>query len=167
LSAINLAHGHLAGGEQRPEQHGRGVRRWQHGLCFDPSLELFVQPAARSRWWCERCHWLGGKWVKAKSRSPASCRLSATARCLSRHLRTKVFRRASTSSRVPRRSVWVHREESDRPRRTLIRASDAAVNLQNFSRDERMRLPECPRAPSGAPEVHCRSLRGLRPPSAL
>ena len=47
LPAINLAHVHLAGGEQRPEQHGAGVRRWQHGLCFDPSLELFVQPLDR------------------------------------------------------------------------------------------------------------------------
>src|SRR2546423_7354009 len=30
-------------------------------------------------------HWLGGRQVKVKSRSPASSRLSATARCLSRH----------------------------------------------------------------------------------
>jgi hypothetical protein len=45
-------------------------------------------------------HWLGGSGVKLKSRSPAFCRLSATARCLSRHLRMKAWRRASTSSRV-------------------------------------------------------------------
>src|SRR5882724_6414076 len=32
-------------------------------------------------------HWLAGNRVKVKSRSPASARLSATARCLSRHLR--------------------------------------------------------------------------------
>src|SRR6516162_4823745 len=31
-------------------------------------------------------HWLGGKRVKAKRRSPASSKLSATARCFSRHL---------------------------------------------------------------------------------
>ena len=31
-------------------------------------------------------HWLGGRRVKVKRRSPASSRLSATARCLSRHL---------------------------------------------------------------------------------
>src|ERR1700730_4447469 len=37
-------------------------------------------------------HWLGGSRVKVKSRSPASCRLSATARCLSRHLRMKALR---------------------------------------------------------------------------
>ena len=37
--------------------------------------------------------------LKVKSRSPASCRLSATARCLSRHLRMKALRRASISSR--------------------------------------------------------------------
>jgi hypothetical protein len=34
-------------------------------------------------------HWLGGSRVKVKSRSPASCRLSGTAPCLSRHLRMK------------------------------------------------------------------------------
>lgn len=46
-------------------------------------------------------HWLGGSRVKVKSRSPASYRLSTTARCLSRHLRMKALRRASISSRVP------------------------------------------------------------------
>src|SRR6266516_7228653 len=40
-------------------------------------------------------HWLGGRRVKVKSRSPASSRLSARARCLSRHLRMKALRRAS------------------------------------------------------------------------
>ena len=38
-------------------------------------------------------HWLGGRRVKVNSRSPASSRLSATARCLSRHLRMKALRR--------------------------------------------------------------------------
>src|SRR6202008_482886 len=33
-----------AGGEQGPEQHCCGVRRWQHGLRLDPSLELLAQP---------------------------------------------------------------------------------------------------------------------------
>ena len=45
-------------------------------------------------------HWSGGRRVKVKSRSPASSRLSATARCLSRHLRMKALRRVSISSRV-------------------------------------------------------------------
>src|SRR5450759_645592 len=36
-------------------------------------------------------HWLGGRRAKVKSRSPASSRLSATARCLSLHLRMKAF----------------------------------------------------------------------------
>ena len=36
-------------------------------------------------------HWSGGRRVKVKSRSPASSRLSATARCLSRHLRNEGF----------------------------------------------------------------------------
>src|SRR6266540_3320059 len=40
-------------------------------------------------------HWLGGRRVKVNRRSPASSRLSATARCLSRHLRMKALRRAS------------------------------------------------------------------------
>src|SRR5512143_3073805 len=45
-------------------------------------------------------HWLGGRRVKVKSRSPASSRLSATARCLSRHLRMKALRRATVPSGV-------------------------------------------------------------------
>ncbi len=47
LPAIDLAHVDLAGGEQRPEQHRGGVRRRQHGLRLDPSLELLVQPLDR------------------------------------------------------------------------------------------------------------------------
>ncbi len=42
-------------------------------------------------------HWLGGKRVKLNSRSPASSRLSATARHFSRHLRRKARRRCSIS----------------------------------------------------------------------
>jgi hypothetical protein len=45
-------------------------------------------------------HWGGGRRVKVKSRSPDSAELSATARCLSRHLRMKALRRVSISSRV-------------------------------------------------------------------
>src|SRR5438046_2558517 len=45
--AIDLAHVYRAGGKQGPEQHGRGVRRWQQGLRLDASLELFVQPLDR------------------------------------------------------------------------------------------------------------------------
>ena len=44
LPAVDLAHVDLAGGEQRPEQHGGSVGRWQDGLRLDPSLELLVQP---------------------------------------------------------------------------------------------------------------------------
>ena len=43
MPAINFAHVDLTGREQRPEQHGGGVYRRQHGLGFDPPLELFVQ----------------------------------------------------------------------------------------------------------------------------
>src|SRR6059058_5003697 len=39
LPTIDLAHVDLTGGEQRPEQHGRGVCGRQHGLRLDPSLE--------------------------------------------------------------------------------------------------------------------------------
>ena len=49
LPAIDLAHVDLTGGEQRPEQHGRRVCRWQHGLRFDPALELLMQPFDRVR----------------------------------------------------------------------------------------------------------------------
>jgi hypothetical protein len=46
-AAIDLAHVDLTGGQQRPEQHGGGVGGRQHGLSFDPSLELLVQPLDR------------------------------------------------------------------------------------------------------------------------
>jgi hypothetical protein len=42
-------------------------------------------------------HWPGGRRVKVNSRSPASSRLSLTARHFSRHLRMKALRRSSTS----------------------------------------------------------------------
>ncbi len=45
-------------------------------------------------------HWLGGKRVNANRASPASSRLSATARSRSRHLRRKALRRSSISSAV-------------------------------------------------------------------
>jgi hypothetical protein len=43
-------------------------------------------------------HWVGGRRVKVKRRSPASSRLSATARWRSRHLRMKALRRDAISS---------------------------------------------------------------------
>src|SRR5512147_1554906 len=42
-------------------------------------------------------HWPGGRRVKVNSRSPASSRLSATARHFSRHLRRNAVRRSPTS----------------------------------------------------------------------
>jgi hypothetical protein len=45
-------------------------------------------------------HWLGGNCTKLNNRSPASSRLSATGRCLSRHLRMNALRRAAMSSGV-------------------------------------------------------------------
>jgi hypothetical protein len=52
LPAIDLAHIDLTGSEQRPEQHCRRICRWQHGLGFDPPLELFVQTLDRIRCSC-------------------------------------------------------------------------------------------------------------------
>ena len=40
--AVDLAHIDLARGQQRPEQHGGRVCRRQHGLRFNPALELLV-----------------------------------------------------------------------------------------------------------------------------
>src|SRR6476660_6964788 len=42
-------------------------------------------------------HWLGGRRVTVNSLSPASSRLAATARHLSRHLRRNALRRSATS----------------------------------------------------------------------
>ena len=47
--SVDLAHRDLSRGEQRPEQHRRGLRRRQDGLRLDPSLELFVQALDRVR----------------------------------------------------------------------------------------------------------------------
>ena len=44
--------------------------------------------------------WLGGNCTKANNRSPASSKLSATGRCLSRHLRMNALRRVAMSSGV-------------------------------------------------------------------
>ena len=68
-------------------------------LCLDPPLELFVQ---RSIALVVRaiCHWLGGKREKVKSLSPASSRLSATGRRVSRHLRRNALRRPPLPGRV-------------------------------------------------------------------
>ena|ERR1700730_13055132 len=41
-SSLDLASGDLSGSKRSPEQQGRSVCRRQHGLRFDPSLELFV-----------------------------------------------------------------------------------------------------------------------------
>jgi hypothetical protein len=51
--------------------------------------------------------------VKVNSRVPASSRLSATAWCLSRHLRMKALRRASISSGVAAEDVGRHWREAD------------------------------------------------------
>ena len=45
-------------------------------------------------------HCPGGRRAKVKKRSPASSKLSATARHFSRHLRTNALRRVSTSAAV-------------------------------------------------------------------
>jgi hypothetical protein len=47
LPTVHLAHADVSRGEQRPEHHRGGVGRRQHGLGFDPPLELLVQPLGR------------------------------------------------------------------------------------------------------------------------
>jgi hypothetical protein len=102
LPAVNLSHVDLARSEQCPEQHGSGLA--------DGSTVWFLNRLNSS---CSRSialvvralrHWLGGSRVKVKSRSPASSRLAATARCLSLHLRMKALRRAAISSGV---AAWI------------------------------------------------------------
>ena len=64
MPTIDFAHADLAGGEQRPEQHGGSVGRWQNGLRLDPSLELLVQTLDRVR--CPRAAPLG-RWQASES----------------------------------------------------------------------------------------------------
>lgn len=47
MSPTDLAHVDLTRWEQHPEQHGRAVHRGQYTACFDPTLELLVQPRIR------------------------------------------------------------------------------------------------------------------------
>ena len=44
LPPVDFAHGDVTRGEQCPEQHGCGLGRRQHGLGFNPALELFMEP---------------------------------------------------------------------------------------------------------------------------
>ena len=50
LPTIDFPHVDLPRGEQRPEQHRSSIGRRQHGLGFDPSLELLMQTLD-----CVRC----------------------------------------------------------------------------------------------------------------
>ena len=78
LPPVDFAHGDLTRGEQCPEQHRCGLGRRQHGLGFDPALELFMEPFDRVGG-ANALPLAGRQLVKVKSRSPASSRLSATA----------------------------------------------------------------------------------------
>ena len=49
LPAVYFSHGHPARRHQSPEQHGGCFGAGQHGLRFDPSLELFVKAFDRIR----------------------------------------------------------------------------------------------------------------------
>lgn len=49
LPSVDLAHGDLARGEQRPEQHGGGFGAGQHGLGIDAALEFLMQGLDRVR----------------------------------------------------------------------------------------------------------------------
>src|SRR5215471_10286990 len=47
LPSVDFAHRNLTSGEQRREQHGRGLGRGQHRLGLDPAFELLVEPFNR------------------------------------------------------------------------------------------------------------------------
>src|SRR6202008_3059900 len=76
LPAVDLTHVDLTRGEQRPEQHRRCICRWQHGLRFDPALELFVQTFDRVR--CSRTSPLARR--QAREGEKASARFLHTTR---------------------------------------------------------------------------------------
>jgi hypothetical protein len=83
LPAIDLAHVDLVGGESKPNNIA-AVSAEGSTVCvlirrLNSSCRRSIALVVRTL-----RHWLGGSRVKVKSRSPASARLSATARCLSR-----------------------------------------------------------------------------------
>src|SRR5262249_24212375 len=47
LPSVDFAHRNLTSGEQRPEQHGRGLGRGQPRLGLEPAFELLVEPFNR------------------------------------------------------------------------------------------------------------------------
>ena len=105
LPPVDLAHADLAGGEQGPEQHGGRLGGGQRGLRLDAPLgakQCFAPSCSRSIAFVVRAdfHWLEGSRVKANNCSPASSRLSATARHFSRPFRRNARRRASISFAV-------------------------------------------------------------------
>jgi hypothetical protein len=71
LPAVDFAHGDLTRRHERPEQHGRGIGRGQHGLGLDPPLELLMQ--ALDRIGCSGA--LPLAWRQAGEREEALARL--------------------------------------------------------------------------------------------
>jgi len=81
--AVDLSHGDLARRQQRPEQHGGGLRAGQHGLRFDPALELLMQAFDGVR----RSDGFPLALREAREGEEFVAGLSATARHFNRHLR--------------------------------------------------------------------------------
>jgi hypothetical protein len=99
LLAVDLAHDDLAGGEEGQSSMGtvsaQGSTVWilmrLRNSSFRRSMALVV---------LANFHTSGGRPVKANSRSPASSRLSATARHSRRHLLRNALRRVAISASV-------------------------------------------------------------------
>jgi hypothetical protein len=70
LPAVDLSHRCLAGGEQRPEQHGGGFGAGQDGLSLMRRLNSSCRRSIAFEVRIDS-HWLGGKRGKANSLSPA------------------------------------------------------------------------------------------------
>src|SRR5271156_2037642 len=89
-ASVDLAHGDLTRGEQRPEQHGGGLGTgrtvWVVIRRLNSSCNRSIAFEARIDF-----HWLGGNRVNVKSLSPASSRLSEMARHLRRATTDECF----------------------------------------------------------------------------
>jgi hypothetical protein len=74
LPTVDFPHVDLPWGEQRPEQHRSSIGRRQHGLGFDPSLELLVQTVDRVRGPCAAPL---GRWQASESEEAVASFLQA------------------------------------------------------------------------------------------
>jgi hypothetical protein len=125
------------GGEQRPEHHRGSIGRQQHGLSFDPALELLVQPLDRIGR-AQVAPLARRKRAKVNKRFPASPRLSATARCFSRHFRMKALRRAieaAVAQAVRQTHLSKIEKLRDRRRKSVVTSSQLDEHIEIVTRD--------------------------------